>query len=103
MHIWNHGDSNTCGSVPVTCPLHDGTTATMGITDCIHEPMRRAIAAQGPTSRSTNLPVCVDTDTTPDCSTHVVTTRTGVLNTDPSTPADYLGAIIGWVDARLTD
>jgi hypothetical protein len=103
MHIWNHGDDNTCGSLPVTCPLHDGTTATLGITDCIHEPMRRAIAAQGATSKSVNLPVCVDNDATPDCSLHVVTTRVGLTNTDPSTPADYLTAIINWVDQRLND
>lgn len=101
MHIWNHGDTNTCGDIPVTCPMRDGTSATLGITDCIHEPMRRAIAAQGPTSASMNLPVCVDADGTPGCSTHVVTTRPHATNTDPATPADYLGAIVDWVHARL--
>ena len=48
LHVWNHGDVNTCGAPPVTCPLRDGTTVTMGYTDCIHEPMRLAIVAQGP-------------------------------------------------------
>ena len=62
LHIWNHGDANTCGSPPIACPLRDGSHVTMGCTDCIHEPMRAAIAAQGPTSRSKNLPVCVDDD-----------------------------------------
>ena len=38
------------------CPLRDGSHVTMGYTDCIHEPMRAAIAAQGPGSRSMNLP-----------------------------------------------
>jgi hypothetical protein len=65
--------------------------------------MRRAIAALGPTSRSTNFPVCVDNDTTPDCSLHVVTTRSGLTNTDPSTPAAYLTGIVNWVHARLAD
>jgi hypothetical protein len=103
LHIWNHGDQNTCGSAPVACPLRDGSTVTLGITDCIHEPMRRAIAAQGPGSRSLNFPVCVDTDGTPDCSTHVVTTRPNAHNTDPSTPSDYLTAMMTWVHARLAD
>jgi hypothetical protein len=103
MHIWNHGDSNTCGSPPIACPLRNGTTVTMGLTDCIHEPMKEAIAAQGPTSRSKNLPVCVDNDGTPDCSLHVVTSRIHLTNTDPASPADYLSAIMTWVDARLKD
>jgi hypothetical protein len=103
MHIWNHGDVNTCGAPPVACPLRDGTTPTMGMTDCIHEPMREAIAAQGPTSKSRNLPVCVDNDSTPDCSVHVVTNKPGLVNTDPSTPADYLTAIMDWVHVRLQD
>jgi hypothetical protein len=103
LHVWNHGDSNTCGSPAISCPLRDGSHVTIGLTDCIHEPMRRAIAALGPTSRSKNFPVCVDNDTTPDCSLHVVTTRVGLTNTDPSTPAAYLTAIMNWVHARLAD
>jgi hypothetical protein len=103
LHIWNHGDSNTCGSPPIACPMRDGSVVTLGLTDCIHEPMRRAIAALGPTSRSKNYPVCVDNDATPDCSLHVVTSRIHLTNTDSSTPADYLGGIVTWVDARLTD
>ncbi len=103
LHIWNHGDSNTCGSPPISCPLRDGSHVTLGLTDCIHEPLRRAIAAQGATSRSLNYPVCVDNDGTPDCSLHVVTTRVGLTNTDPSTPADYLTGIVDWIHARLAD
>jgi hypothetical protein len=103
LHIWNHGDSNTCGSPPIACPMRDGTTVTMGLTDCIHEPMRRAIAAQGAASKSKNFPVCVDNDGTPDCSLHVVTSRIHLTNTDPASPADYLTGIMTWVDARLAD
>jgi hypothetical protein len=103
LHIWNHGDQNTCGAPPVACPLRDGSTVTLGYTDCIHEPMRRAIAAQGPTSRSMNLSLCVDADPVADCSVHVVTNKAGLTNTDPASPPDYLTTIIGWVDQRLTD
>jgi len=103
MHVWNHGDVNTCGSTPMLCPLRDGSQVTMGITDCLHEPLRLAIAAQGPTSRSHNLPVCVDNDPVPDCSMHVTTPRNGTVNTDPQTPADYIGVIVDWVHARLAD
>ncbi len=103
LHIWNHGDSNTCGSPAISCPLRDGSHVMLGLTDCIHEPMRRAIEALGPASRSKNFPVCVDKDATPDCSLHVVTTRLGLTNTDPSTPADYLTGIMDWVHARLAD
>ncbi len=101
LHIWNHGDVNTCGSTPMICPLRDGSSTTMGATDCNHEPLRAAIAALGPDSPSQNLPVCVDNDTTPNCSLHVVTTHKGLTNTDPSTPSDYLAAVVAWVDARL--
>jgi hypothetical protein len=104
LHIWNHGDKNTCGSPPVACPMRDGSTVTMGYTDCIHEPMRRAIAAQGPTSRSRNLPTCVSPADAPgSCSVHVVMTTAGFVNTDPASPADYQAAAIAWVDARLAD
>jgi hypothetical protein len=102
LHIWNHGDQNTCGAAPLQCPRRDGSHVAMGYTDCIHEPMRAAIAALGPGSRSMNFPVCVDNDATPDCSTHVVTNKVGLTNTDPSTPADYLTAIMDWVRTRLT-
>jgi hypothetical protein len=103
LHVWNHGDQNTCGSPAVTCPLRDGSHVTLGLTDCIHEPMRLAIAAQGPSSRSQDFPVCVDNDGTPDCSVHVVTNKVGLTNTDPSTPSNYLDGIMGWVDTRLAD
>jgi hypothetical protein len=103
MHVWNHGDQNTCGSPPVSCPLRDGTFVTIGYTDCLHEPMRLAIEAQGPASRSRNLPVCVDNDEVADCSRHVVTRGVAGVNTDPASPADYIGAIVDWVHTRLAD
>jgi len=103
MHIWNHGDQNTCGAVAMTCPLRDGSQVAMGRTDCLHEPLRAAIAAPGAASRSANLPVCVDADAIPDCSAHVVTNKVGLVNTDPTTPADYLGEVMDWVHARLAD
>ncbi len=103
LNIWNHGDVNTCGSPPVACPMRDGSTVTMGMTDCVHEPLRRAIAAQGPTSKSMNLPLCVDNDPVADCSVHVVTNKAGLVNTDPSSSPDYLTTIMNWVHARLAD
>jgi hypothetical protein len=103
LHIWNHGDGNTCGSLPLACPMRDGSTVTMGVTDCLHEPVRQAIAAQGPTSKSKNLPLCVDNDAVPDCGVHVTTTRAGLVNTDPASPADYLTAVMDWVHLRLAD
>jgi len=83
--------------------MRDGSTVTMGYTDCVHEPMRQAIATEGAGSHSANLPVCVDVDPVKDCSLHVVANRDGAVNTDPSTPADYVGAIVDWVHARLAD
>ena len=68
----------------------------MGATDCNHEPLRLAIAAQGPGSRSKNLPVCVDSDAVTDCSVHVVTPKNGLVNTDPASPADYNSAVMAW-------
>jgi hypothetical protein len=103
LHIWNHGDSNTCGAPAISCPLRNGSHITLGLTDCIHEPLRQAIAAQGAASRSRNFPVCVDNDATSDCSLHVVTSRHGLTNTETSTPADYLTGIVDWVRARLAD
>ena len=55
MHVWNHADNNVCGDAPIDCPLPDGTSVTMGAADCAHEPLRLAIAAQGPASKSRNM------------------------------------------------
>jgi hypothetical protein len=74
----------------------------MGAADCAHEPLRAAIAGLGPGSRSRNLRVCVTPAGGTACATHVVTTKNGT-NTDPAEPADYNGAILDWVHARLGD
>lgn len=104
LNIWNHGDVNTCGSTPMACPERDGSTPTLGVTDCTHDPLRQAIAALGSTSRSKNLPLCVSTADHPGaCDKHVVTNVAGLTNTDPSSPPDYLTTIMSWVHARLAD
>jgi hypothetical protein len=96
--VWSHGDPWGCGSAQIACPLRDGATVAMGSTDCMNEPLRRAIAAQGPSSRSMSLPVCVGAA----CGTHVPTDPAGT-NTDPGGPADYNGALMDWVGHRLAD
>jgi hypothetical protein len=103
LHTWSRADPNVCGATPMTCPLRDGTTAPMGAADCVHEPLRAAIAGLGPGSKSRNLRVCVSPDTAPgSCATHVVTNK-DTPNTDPAEPADYNAAILDWVHSRLGD
>ncbi len=101
LHIWNHADTNTCGSTPMQCPIRDGSVVTMGATDCDHQPLAAAITAEGPNSTSENLPLCVQLPGTPSCSLHVVTTHAGLTNSDPASPSNYLAAIMTWVDLRL--
>lgn len=103
LHVWTHADQATCGAPPVECPLRDGSTVTLGYTDCIHEPMRLAIEAQGPSAKSENLGLCVTPVGQPECSAHVVANRGGLLNTDPGAPADYQTAMMDWLLARLAD
>jgi hypothetical protein len=104
--VWSRGDFLSCGQEPMMCPLRDGTSKTMGSVNCQNEPMRRAIAAQGPASRSVSFKLCVDDPsrpTEPDpCDRHVVTEIAGT-NTAPNAPADYNAAILSWVHTRLTD
>jgi hypothetical protein len=74
------------------------------VTDCTHDPLRLAITALGPSSRSRNLPLCVSTaGHAGQCDKHVVTTAAGLTNTDPSSPADYLTTVMDWVHQRLAD
>jgi hypothetical protein len=103
LHIWNHADTNTCGSTPMQCPLRDGSVVTMGATDCDHQPLAAAISAEGSGSKSENLPLCVALSGTPSCSLHVVTTHAGLTNSDPASPPNYLTAILEWVNLRLAD
>jgi hypothetical protein len=96
--VWSHGDPWGCGTAPMVCPMRDGTTVVLGGTDCMNEPLRRVIAAQGPSSRSLSLSLCVDTG----CGRHVLTLGAGT-NTDPLAPADYNTALMTWVRSRLAD
>jgi hypothetical protein len=101
MHVWNKGDTNTCGEQPMQCPV--GTsTVTLGSTECMHRELTLAIAAQGSGSRSENLPVCVEGNDPTACDKHVVTPIDGV-NTLPGGPADYNQAIWDWVQERRAD
>ena len=103
MQTWSSADPNVCGATPMSCPLRDGTTKTMGAADCVHEPLRAAIAGLGAGSKSLNLRVCVSPASSPgSCATHVVTNK-DTPNTDPAAPADYNAAIMDWVHARLGD
>jgi hypothetical protein len=103
LHTWSRADPNVCGATPMSCPLRDGSSTPMGAADCAHEPLRAAIASLGPGSRSRNLRVCVSPAGAPgSCATHVVTNK-NETNTDPAEPADYTGAILDWVHARLGD
>ena len=103
MHVWNRADSNVCGAAPMSCPRRDGTTKPLGSADCVHEPMRAAIAGLGASSRSRNLRVCVSPPASPgSCSTHVVTNK-DERNTDAGVAADYNATILDWVHARLAD
>jgi hypothetical protein len=103
LHTWSRADPNVCGAAPMSCPLRDGSSTPLGAADCAHEPLRAAIAGLGPGSRSRNLRVCVSPAGAPgSCATHVVTNK-NETNTDPAEPADYNGAILDWVHARLGD
>ena len=106
LDLWSVGDPNQCGTKPIGCPLRDGTTATMGAVDCNHEPLRAAIAAQAPSSRSLSVRLCVDPASAPGsgtCATHTPTSKPGLVNTDPAWPADYNSVVLEWVDARRGD
>jgi hypothetical protein len=103
LHVWNQADNNTCGSRQLQCPLRDGTTVPMGSTDCLHEPMRAAIAGLPAGNKSVNMRLCVSPADKPGtCSVHTPT-NDDLTNTDPAWPADYNTAAMDWVDARLQD
>jgi hypothetical protein len=104
VHIWNKNDQNSCGAAQIPCPMPDGSTQTMGASECRHAPLRLAIQAQGSGSRSLDLKVCVEgTDTTYPCDRHVVTAGKKGVNTEPGVPADYTATVLAWVRARLAD
>lgn len=97
-NVWVRGDPYYCGAHTMQCPLRDGSSVTLGSADCMYEPLRRAVVAQGSGSRSVNLPLCVDAG----CTRHMPT-RFNVNSTDPQSPADFNAALLGWVHARLAD
>ncbi len=101
--VFSTADAGQCGATPMSCPLPDGTTVTLGSVECLHEPLRLAIAAQGPTSRSASMGLCVTTAGRPACGTHTPTKKGGVTNTDPDWPADFQTPIVAWVHDRLAD
>lgn len=102
MHVWNKGDANTCGETPIQCPVN-GTTVTLGATECMHRPLTLAIEGLGVGARSANLPLCVEgPDPTTACDKHVVTKENGT-NTLAGSPANYNAAIWSWVQLRRAD
>jgi hypothetical protein len=104
LQVWSDADPFGCDGRPMQCPMRDGTFVTLGGMDCMNEPLRRAIAAQGPSSRSLSLGLCVNNpaSTIRPCNQHVVTSIDGT-NTDPSSGPDYNATIMAWVHARLAD
>jgi hypothetical protein len=104
LHVWNRADHVTCNDTPMQCPLRDGSTVTMGSTDCKHEPMRRAIAGLPPGSKSVNMRLCASLPQyAGTCTVHTPTNNDGLVNTDPAWPADYNTAAMEWVQDRLDD
>lgn len=103
LQVWSYGDPLGCGDQPMRCPLPNGSTVVKGSVDCLNEPLRAAIAAQGPSTRSLSMRLCVDRPATSQhCDTHVPTARQGV-NTDPAWPRDFTAPILDWVRQRQTD
>jgi hypothetical protein len=108
MHVWSTNDSNQCGSRLMDCPLPNGSTVTLGSTQCNNRPIHDAIEALPPSRHSVDLEVCVDRPgaTHPeDCDWHVPTQTDDTPNT--KVPAghperDYNGLILDWAEARLT-
>jgi hypothetical protein len=101
LQVWDRGDRGQCGETPMACPLPDGSTVTMGSVDCMHEPLRAAIAAEGPGSPSLNMRLCVNGPSGGQCSVHTPTNDPGAVNVDPAWPADFDPVVMDWVHARL--
>lgn len=104
VDVWSINDPGQCGVQQIDCPLPNGSSVRLGSVDCMHEPLRRAIAAQGPDSRSASMRLCVSVPGAPqECTRHVPTGYAQGVNTLPGQPADYNGAIVRWVQQRLAD
>ncbi|MGQ0837825.1 hypothetical protein [Actinokineospora sp.] len=105
LALWSINDQVLCGSRPMSCPLRNGSTPTMGAVDCLHEPLRAAIAAQGGASKSKTMRLCVDKPSTPGlaCDLHTPTQFAGAVNTLPGQPPNFNSAVTDWIAARLQD
>jgi hypothetical protein len=104
LDVWTINDRGQCGVQPMSCPLRDGSTPRMGSVDCLHEPLRMAIAAEGSVGRSKTMRLCVDNPGTPeDCDRHTPTQFDGAINTLPGQPAEFNKPIAQWVALRLQD
>lgn len=102
--MWNRNDQNSCGAIQIPCSMPDGSTQTMGASECRHAPVRLAIQAQGSGSKSLDLKVCVEgNDTSYPCDRHVVTAAANGVNSEPGVDANYQAQILTWVRARLAD
>ncbi|HEX7132909.1 MAG TPA: hypothetical protein VF228_10050, partial [Iamia sp.] len=62
--VFSVGDPGQCGEMPISCPV-GSDTVTMGSVECMHEPVRRAIEAQGGASRSLSMDLCVRSQPAP--------------------------------------
>jgi hypothetical protein len=104
MQVWTIGDPGQCGTDPIPCPLPDGSTPTMGSVDCLHEPLRAAIAGSGD-PRSVNVRLCVDNPNLGGtCDRHVPSGEDPkARNTLAGYPADYETAMMSWITDRLAD
>lgn len=104
LDVFSIGDPGQCGTTPMSCPLPGGASITRGSVECLHEPMRRAIASQGEASPSLSMRLCVSPVDSPDtCATHTPTVKEGLTNTAAPWPADYTSPIMTWVQTRLGD
>lgn len=101
LHVWNKGDTNTCGEIAIKCPV-GGKLVTLGSTECMHRPLTLAIEGLGAGSRSANLPLCVEGPAATACDKHVVTNINGT-NTLAGGAADYNASIWNWVQLRRAD
>ena len=103
LDVWTINDGR-CGTDPMVCPLPDGSSPVMGSLDCAHEPLRLAIEAQGPQTRSTSMRLCVSIPgADEECTNHVPTQDPDPVNTLPGQPADFNGAILRWLVQRALD
>ncbi|QXC60703.1 hypothetical protein KSP35_20650 [Aquihabitans sp. G128] len=104
VDVYSIGDPNVCGQRPMSCPMPDGSHATLGSADCVHARVRAAILGQGAGSRSRSMRLCVSPADQPgSCATHVSTGKAGLTNTLAPWPADYAASILGWVHTRMAD